>query len=60
MVHYSHSVDIGKRTSYALKGLAPGKVYFITVTAYLPSGIESAPSNELKIIIGKPSASSPP
>lgn len=54
---YSHAIKIGMRTSYTLKGLTPGTVYFIAVTAYLPNGIESTPSNVLKIVIRKPSAS---
>jgi len=58
--HYTKTVDIGNRTSYTLRGLTPGKVYCVAVTAYLPSGIESGPSNEVKIIITKAAAGAGP
>lgn len=48
--HYTKTIDVGDHTSYTLRGLALGETYYIAVTAYLPSGIESSPSNEVKVV----------
>src|SRR5207245_4668320 len=44
---YQFSVDVGNRTSYSLAGLLEGQIYYLAVTAYNLSGIESGFSNEV-------------
>lgn len=44
---YSGSVDVGNVTSYHLTGLNKGETYYISVTAYNTSGIESSYSGEV-------------
>ena len=58
--HYTKTIDVGDHTSYTLRGLAPGRTYYIAVTAYLPSGIESGPSNEVKVVIKKSASEAAP
>jgi hypothetical protein len=40
-------IDVGNVTTGAITGLETGVRYFITVTAYNTSGLESVPSNEI-------------
>src|SRR2546427_2993065 len=44
---YQFSVDVGNRTSYLLAGLLEGQIYYLAVTAYNLSGVESGFSNEV-------------
>ncbi len=44
---YSSSVDVGNQTSYTLTGLEDGRTYYLAVTAYNTSGVESEYSNEI-------------
>jgi hypothetical protein len=44
---YSSSIDVGNLTSYALSSLSAGSTYYIAVTAYNASGIDSGFSNEV-------------
>src|SRR5438309_4334244 len=44
---YQFSVYVGNRTSYSLAGLLEGQIYYLAVTAYNLSGIESGFSNEV-------------
>ena len=44
---YGAPIDAGKVTTYTLAGLTLGQAYFISVTAYNTSNIESGHSNEV-------------
>lgn len=44
---YTASVDVGKRTSYTLSGLDDAKTYYLALTAYNTSRVESGYSNEV-------------
>ena len=44
---YTTSVDVGNRTSYALAGMDDTKTYYLVLTAYNNSGLESGYSNEI-------------
>jgi hypothetical protein len=44
---YGSAIDVGNLTSYALSSLSAGTTYYIAVTAYNASGIESGFSNEV-------------
>jgi hypothetical protein len=46
---YSYWVDVGNITNCTVGGLPPGHVYYVAVTAYYQSGIESAFSNEVSV-----------
>jgi photosystem II stability/assembly factor-like uncharacterized protein len=47
---YTSAVDVGKATSYTLKGL-PAPVYYIAVVAYDTSRNQSPPSEEQKVVL---------
>jgi fibronectin type 3 domain-containing protein len=44
---YSFTIDVGMVTSYTLNNLEVGNTYYLAVTAYDSSGIESDFSNEV-------------
>jgi chitinase len=44
---YEFVLDVGKVASYTLDGLEEGQPYYITVTAYDATGVESDFSNEV-------------
>ena len=44
---YDHSIDVGNVTVYSLTGLSQGQKYYLTVTAYNTSNIESDYSGEV-------------
>jgi hypothetical protein len=44
---YSNIIDVGKRTSYAVTGLAAGTTYYFAATAYNTKGLESGYSNQV-------------
>jgi len=44
---YPFSKDVGNQTSYTITGLIVGKIYYIAVTAFNTSKIESGYSNEV-------------
>lgn len=44
---YEFSADVGNQTSYTITGLIPGVTYYIAVTAYNTTGLESDYSNEV-------------
>ncbi|MEZ5591056.1 MAG: fibronectin type III domain-containing protein [Gammaproteobacteria bacterium] len=49
--HYTSSLDVGQRTDYTVRGLAPGTRYFFAVTAYDNTRtLESDFSNEVSMI----------
>ena len=45
--NYTNKVDVGNLTSATINGLVEGKTYFFAVTAYIATGLESIPSNEI-------------
>ncbi len=45
--NYTSSVDVGNQTSYTLMGLVDGTTYYIALTAYNSSGVESGYSSEV-------------
>lgn len=45
--HYTSTVDVGLATTGTIVGVEAGVSYFIVVTAYSATGVESAPSNEV-------------
>lgn len=50
----SSVVNVGKATSYSVRGLLPNKEYFFTVTAYNTSGLESAPAPQVSYFVPPP------
>src|SRR5262245_24011282 len=48
--NYSTTVDVGKRTTYAIPGLTDGQPYYFIVRAYSATGV-SAPSNEASAVV---------
>ncbi|MGH8055961.1 MAG: hypothetical protein ACREOH_01800 [Candidatus Entotheonellia bacterium] len=48
---YSGSIDVGKQTTYSIKGLEHGKTYYFSVTAYDIYGDESPFSAEVKYLV---------
>ena len=52
---YSRIIDVGKRTTYKISNLIPGKTYYCVVTAYDTAGKESPVSNEISFTVS-PSA----
>ncbi|HVX56965.1 MAG TPA: fibronectin type III domain-containing protein [Candidatus Saccharimonadales bacterium] len=44
---YTNLTSVGTATSFTVKRLRPGGMYFFAVTAYDASGLESVPSNEV-------------
>ena len=44
---YNQTADMGNVTQYLMSGLATGRTYFFTITAYDTSGNESLHSNEV-------------
>jgi hypothetical protein len=49
---YSSVTDVGNTTKATITGLSQGNTYFIVVTAYDVSGLESVPSNEVAFVAG--------
>jgi Fibronectin type III domain/FG-GAP-like repeat len=49
---YSSVTDVGNTTTATIAGLSEGNTYFIVVTAYSGSGLESAASNEVAFVPG--------
>lgn len=45
--NYTNKVNVGKVTSATIPGLTEGATYFFAITAYVASGLESVPSNEV-------------
>ncbi len=45
--NYGTNVDVGSRTSYTIKDLENGKMYYFVVTAYNTGGVESSYSAEV-------------
>ena len=51
---YTNSVVVGNVTSNTVSGLASGVTYFVSISAYTASGLESAFSNEISYVPGLP------
>ena len=45
--HYTQAVDVGQQTFFVFEAPTPPTVYYFTITAYDPTGGESAPSMEV-------------
>jgi len=45
---YGHSIDVGNVTTYTLRGLMKGQIYYAATTAYDSSNNESGYSNEFQ------------
>jgi Fibronectin type III domain/FG-GAP-like repeat len=57
LVHYGTSsgsypqiINVGNRTTVTVPNLVPGQTYYVVVTDYNTSGLESAPSNQVSFI----------
>ena len=48
---YGYVIDIGNLTTYTVEGLAEGETYFIAVTAYNTTDLESGYSNEVIYVV---------
>lgn len=57
---YGTPVNVGKTTGYQISNVQSGKTYYIAVTAYNTSNIESAYSTELSIPVPASTPSAPP
>jgi hypothetical protein len=57
---YTHSVDVGSRTSWQVEGLEGSRVYYFVVRAYNTSGMTSAPSQEVSAVVDPPPLPPPP
>ena len=49
--NYTQQVDVGNNTTGTLSDLTPGITYFIALTAYNTTGLESRPSNEVSYFV---------
>jgi hypothetical protein len=47
---YSSTIDVGNVTETQVKGLQPGVVYYVMVTAYNTRELESLPSEEIAVV----------
>jgi fibronectin type 3 domain-containing protein len=56
--NYAQTVDVGKQTQYTLGELSEGATYYLALTAYSTSGLESDYSNEVTYTVPKTSVDS--
>ena len=49
--NYTTTIDVGAQTSYVVSNLQNGLTYYVAVTAYTGTGVESSPSDEVSYVV---------